>query len=209
MRHSHHHRASLRSDRHGDRDHRGRPDFGDGRPPRGHADDRHFTPFDHHQRGRRGGRGHGGRFFENGELRLLILELISTQPRHGYELIRLIEEQLGGAHTPSPGIVYPTLTMLEEEGWASVTSEGTRKLYQATEEGLRELSSSRAAVDAVKQRLQVVSQRVREDRPSSILRAMENLKMVLRSRADRLSPEQVLEVTDLIDDTAKRIERLS
>src|ERR1700691_948695 len=71
----------------------------------------------------------GGRFFDHGDLRFLILKLIADKPRHGYELIKAIEEQFGGAYSPSPGVIYPTLTMLEELGYAVVTAEGNKKAY--------------------------------------------------------------------------------
>src|SRR5262245_51985023 len=79
--------------------------------------------------GRRGGR--GGRVFDQGDLRWVVLRLVAEQPRHGYELIKEIEERLGGGYSPSPGVIYPTLTLLEELGFLSAAaSEGARKLYQ-------------------------------------------------------------------------------
>src|ERR1700732_1421526 len=95
-----------------------------------------------HARGHCGGRHHtrggwrGGRVFDHGDLRLLILQLVAEKPRHGYELIKAIEEQLGGSYSPSPGVIYPTLTMLEELGYATVAapSDGGKKLYTVTPE---------------------------------------------------------------------------
>jgi DNA-binding PadR family transcriptional regulator len=79
----------------------------------------------------------GGRVFDHGDLRLLILQLVAEKPRHGYELIKAIEERLGGSYSPSPGVVYPTLTMLEELGYATVArTEGGKKLYTVTPEGM-------------------------------------------------------------------------
>src|ERR1700675_3700811 len=103
-----------------------------------HGEERH--------RGRHGGfggpmghdRGFGGgggreRHFDNGELRFVILQLIADKPSYGYEIIKAIEERLSGAYAPSPGVVYPTLTLLEEEGYATVSSaEGGKKLYTVT-----------------------------------------------------------------------------
>src|SRR5579862_6069316 len=82
------------------------------------------------------GRGGRERMFDNGHLRLVILQLIADKPSYGYELIKAIEERLAGSYAPSPGVVYPTLTLLEEEGYAMVSStDGSKKLYAATEEG--------------------------------------------------------------------------
>src|ERR1700744_2452417 len=75
------------------------------------------------------------RFFDNGHLRLVILQLIADKPRCGEEIIKAIEERLSGGYAPSPGVVYPTLTLLEEEGMAVASAEGNKKLYAATEEG--------------------------------------------------------------------------
>ena len=78
--------------------------------------------------------------FGAGDLRFVVLQLISDKPSHGYEIIKSIEERLGGTYAPSPGIVYPMLTMLEEMGWASSVTEGTRKLYSITDEGSKALA---------------------------------------------------------------------
>jgi hypothetical protein len=98
-------------------------------------EERHFRghgPFSEGERPYWRGRGGPGRLFASGDLRFLLLELIAEKPRHGYELIKAIEEKLGGAYSPSPGVIYPMLTLLEETGLATVTNEGTRKLYSIT-----------------------------------------------------------------------------
>jgi DNA-binding PadR family transcriptional regulator len=104
---------------------------------------------------RGGGRHGGGRMFGHGDLKLLLLALIEQQPRHGYELIRLIEEMFHGQYSPSPGAIYPTLTMLEELGHAEIQSqEGNRKLYGITAEGRAFLDDNRETVEAVTERTQ-------------------------------------------------------
>ena len=94
--------------------------------------------------GERGGR---RRMFDSGELRLVLLKLISDQPRHGYDLIRAIEELTGGAYAPSPGVVYPTLTYLEEVGFATSASEGSKKVYSITDTGRQHLAENRDVAD--------------------------------------------------------------
>jgi DNA-binding PadR family transcriptional regulator len=172
---------------------------------RGHHGHEESGP--HHHGGHRG-RGGPGRFFESADLRNLILHFISDTPRHGYEIIKLIESQSSGAHSPSPGVIYPTLTMLEEMGLAAVAVEGTRKLYTISEDGKRDLKANRRQVDAVLTRLREAGERQAHERPAPIMRAMENLKMVLRMRSVELSPLQLETVTDIIDNAAKAIERL-
>src|SRR5690349_16524263 len=101
-----------------------------------------------------GGRGRGRRrMFDAGELRLVLLKLIADQPRHGYDLIRAIEELTHGAYAPSPGIVYPTLTLLEDMGHiAEAQSEGSRKAYAATPEGRAHLEEKKVEVEALLER---------------------------------------------------------
>ncbi len=178
-----------------------------------HHDDDHFGPRRergggerHHHRGGRGGG--PGRFFESGDLRFVILHLINDAPRHGYEIIRLIEDLLAGANAPSPGIVYPTLTLLEEMGLAIAKVEGNRKLYSITQDGQHVLESKRALTDAILQRMKQAGQQHAQERPPQIMRAMENLKMVLRMRTAGFSPDQIAAATDAIDNAARQVERL-
>src|SRR5689334_2417059 len=100
--------------------------------------------FGGHQRGGRGGR--LPRVFDQGDLRYVLLQLISEKPSHGYDLIKAIEEKFGGMYSPSPGIVYPNLSLLEELGYlrSEAAPEGTRKLYTITEEGTNYLTANRA-----------------------------------------------------------------
>lgn len=106
------------------------------------------------EEGRRGG-GRIGRFLAHGDLRFLLLKLISEKPRHGYELIKDIEDRVAGAYTPSPGVIYPTLTLLEELGWVrAAQSEGTKKLFEITPDGLLALDANRATVDGIFERME-------------------------------------------------------
>lgn len=102
--------------------------------------------------GRHGGgrRSRMGRFFEHGDLKLVVLQLIAEKPRHGYEIIKAIEEKSNGAYTPSAGAVYPTLTLLQEMGHLTVSeSADGRKLYALTDEGAAALAANRKTVDAM------------------------------------------------------------
>src|SRR6266852_5220565 len=101
-----------------------------------------------------------GRLFAQGDLKLLVLALITEQPRHGYEIIKLIEEKTSGWYSPSPGIVYPTLTYLEEAGYVTAEADGAMKLYTITNEGRAYLDQNRDFVDAVLERLAAIGQKV-------------------------------------------------
>jgi DNA-binding PadR family transcriptional regulator len=160
--------------------------------------------------GRDGGRSGLGRFFAHGDLRLVILHLIAEKPRHGYEIIKAIEEQVGGAYSPSPGVIYPTLTLLEELGHVTVSpGDGAKKLHAITTEGRAYLDAYRPAVDALLARMQEAN-RVHDGGPApQIVRAMENMKLALRLRLSRgpLSDEQVNAVAAAIDGAAISVER--
>jgi len=166
-------------------------------------------------RGRHGGRGTkgfggqwGGRMFGSGDLRYVILQLISEKPSHGYEIIKSIQERLGGTYAPSPGVVYPMLTMLEEMGHIAGASEGSRKQYTITEDGTKALAENKAVVDALFSRIENLRQEYARQRPQQIERAVENLRMALRMKMGSLTTEQIHAVTDIIDAAAKQIERV-
>src|ERR1700691_4447326 len=95
-----------------------------------------------------GGRGmRTGKMLGSGDLQLIILVLLSEKPRHGYEIIKAIEEHCSGIYTPSPGVVYPALTYLEETGFAVAETEGAKKLYRIAGPGAEHLATRRTEAD--------------------------------------------------------------
>ena len=161
-------------------------------------------------RGRFGGGRHGrsGRMFQHGDLRLLILALIADAPRHGYELIKEIETRLGGAYAPSPGVVYPTLTMLEELGFVtSATTEGSKRQYTVTAAGTAHLEENKATVDAIFARIDDAGSPT--DFGPRIIRGMANLRTALRLRLGRggLDETQASRIAAALDAAALEIER--
>ncbi len=159
----------------------------------------------------RGRRGRRGRMFGTGELRLALLALIAEEPRHGYELIKAIEEMTGGAYAPSPGAVYPTLQLLEDEGAIEeAEAEGAKKPFDATDKGRAELDERADEVEALMRRLGRHGERTTTVRSHDLFRAMGNLGSVLknRARAGKLDERTINEIVDMIDEMAKRIERL-
>lgn len=161
-----------------------------------------------HERGRgRGGR--IGRFLEHGDLRFVILALIEEQPRHGYELIKALEERTGGAYRPSPGVIYPTLALLEDEGFVRPAGGETgRKLFEITDTGREALDKNRTALDAVFARMEEAASSAESSRPR-IERAMANLGFALRARlaGRQVTPEEIDRIVAMIDDTAAAIEK--
>ena len=159
--------------------------------------------------GRRGRRAR--RMFESGELRLVLLKLISEQPRHGYDLIRAVEELTGGEYAPSPGVVYPTLTMLQEMGLIEeAPGEGARKPFQITEAGTAHLEENKEEAEELIARLKRLSPSHYPEGGSPVWRAMRNLGVAIRHRVARgeITEETVHEVAGLIDELAQKIERL-
>jgi len=105
-----------------------------------------------------------GRMLATGDLRLIALALIAEQPRHGYEIIKVLEDKTEGCYAPSPGMVYPTLTYLEEMGYVTAQAEGAKKLYTITDEGRAHLTENRDFVDAVLERLSAIGEKVKRMR---------------------------------------------
>jgi DNA-binding PadR family transcriptional regulator len=197
---------------------------------------RHFMEFDnhhphhwhhrhhHHWAGPR--RGHGprgpagadffGDFFgpppraDRGGVRYLVLDAISEQPRHGYEVIQAIEQRSGGTYRPSPGVVYPTLQMLEELGHARAVEADARKAYGITEEGLRDLAEHRAEVADFYERSaehdwerQLDSFRDLKRQAAFMFRSFKRA-----ARHGRLSPEVHARVIEVVRDALRRIEAI-
>lgn len=151
------------------------------------------------------------RFFDNGHLRLVILQLIADKPSYGYEIIKAIEERLAGSYTPSPGVVYPTLTLLEEEGFAVVTStEGNKKLYAATEEGRQYLKANQPLLKAILGRIDQAGRAFGRRRSPQIMRAMANLMLAMKMRVSRgdLNQEQIGKIAAAIDAAARTIDEV-
>jgi DNA-binding PadR family transcriptional regulator len=158
----------------------------------------------------RGGRSGLGRFFAHGDLRLVILHLIAEKPRHGYEIIKAIEERVGGAYSPSPGVIYPTLTLLEELGHVTISAgEGAKKLHTITAEGTAHLTANHAAVEALLARMDAAAQAQGGGPAPQVLRAIHNLRLAVRLRLSRgpLNEEQANAVAAALDAAATSVER--
>jgi DNA-binding PadR family transcriptional regulator len=157
--------------------------------------------------GPRGGR-FGGRVFGHGDLKLVLLSLIEERPRHGYELIRTIEEMFDGTYAPSPGAVYPTLTMLEEMDYARIeqSEEGGRKRYAITDAGRAFLDENRVAVQAVLERMQEMAETMSRMRsPMSIRKAMRDLKHALMARREHWSTNEADRILAILKKAAKDV----
>ncbi len=157
------------------------------------------------------GRGRGGRMFEHGAIKLLALSLVAERPCYGYELIKHIEGLVGGEYSPSPGVIYPTLTYLVDMGWATLSeADAGRKQYTVTAAGLEQLERQRADLTALTERLQAVRSGAQSRRSPDVERAMGNLKAVLHTRLSGVDDDgaRARRVAALIDEAALAIQRL-
>lgn len=158
--------------------------------------------------GGRGGRGERAeRVFGRGDLPLIVLALIEISPRHGYEIIKAIEERCGGAYAPSPGAVYPTLTLLEEQDHVtSGESASGKKLYTITDLGRAYLAENRAQVDGILARLDMFARvQARKALPERVHQAMHTLKHALLLNKTNWSEAEAERVSAVLEQAANAI----
>jgi DNA-binding PadR family transcriptional regulator len=195
----------------------GRPDAGDPTDFNLFEEENEDMGGRHHGHGREGWGfgGHRGhhrqpdRPLEQGDLRWLTLDLIAAQPRHGYEIIKAIADALHGQYSPSPGVIYPTLTLLEETGLIVGETQGAKKLYRLTDEGKTEVDTHAADIRAARARLAEAGARFGGSPAPELMRAMNNLRAALQVRLakGKLSPEALNAITAALDRAAGEIER--
>jgi len=174
--------------------------------------------FDGREYGRPGceGREHGfggrgrERMFEAGDIKLVILKLLSEEPSYGYQLIKTMEQRLGGGYTPSAGVIYPTLTLLEEEGLAAASEQSGKKVYSVTAEGTAYLEANKERVNELFARLDETGRGFERGRSPEIMKAFGNLRGAVIARVTRgnVTPEQIQQITDAINAAAKAIDEL-
>nr|WP_314438127.1 PadR family transcriptional regulator [uncultured Brevundimonas sp.] len=192
---------------------------------RRHEGGEHHGHFGHFmKRGMRGGfgrgwergegdaRGHGrrggGRLFDHGTLRWLLLSLIAEKPSHGYELIKAVETKLGGAYSPSPGVIYPSLTLLEEMGALTSVTEGGKKQYSITDAGRVLLTENAEAIASVQATMDRFSAHAL--RPEVIQNAIGRLRSTIHNRLagePALTEAQVQAVAAILNEASDRVEK--
>jgi DNA-binding PadR family transcriptional regulator len=172
-----------------------------------------------------------GRMMASGDLRLIALYFIEQQPRHGYDLIKAIEERTGGIYVPSPGVVYPALTFLEEAGYVTSSADGNKRLYTITDEGKAHLSDNRAAVETTLAHLSRIGEqfakvkthweeaernfreppprpdRDMEDVEPEVNEARKALKQAIKEAARNRDPHNQRRLADILRRAAEEIQR--
>ncbi len=161
----------------------------------------------------RGDRGFGGgreRLFEGGDLRLVILNLLAEQPSYGYQIIKRLEERMAGGYTPSAGVIYPTLTMLEEEGLTVGEVVDGKKVFTVTDSGKAYLQENAARLKEIHARLEQTGAGFQRGRAPEIMQAFLNLRSAVKARVvrDKLTREQLKQIAAEIEKAAAAIDAL-
>ena len=177
----------------------------EGRGPRG----RHDEHGEHGEHGRRGG-GRRQRFFGHGELRLVILDILTRNASHGYELIKEIETMTQGNYSPSPGVIYPTLDLLQDQGLISVADENGRKKIAITADGSQLHAENQQQLEQIQARLQARMVGCELHKNPQMKRALENFKAVLDLRVNQqaITEAQLKQIVGVIDRAAMEISQL-
>ncbi len=202
--------------RHG-REEFGREGFGGGNGfGPGGFDPGGFGPGGFGGRGFGRGRGFGGgggreRMFDSGVMRLVILQQLAEEPSYGYQLIKKLEERMAGGYRPSAGVIYPTLTMLEEQGLTSATTnEAGKKVYAVTDEGRALLQQNKERLEELESLMSAAGRGFKRGRSPQLMQAFMNLRQAVGAKVqrDNLSEEQTAKIAEAINAAAKAIDEL-
>ncbi|HEY8165055.1 MAG TPA: PadR family transcriptional regulator [Gemmatimonadaceae bacterium] len=156
----------------------------------------------------RGGPFGGGRMFDQGHLKFVILRLLAEKPRHGYEIIKEIEDRFGGMYAPSPGTVYPTLTLLEDLGYARARpEEGGKKIYEITDEGRAHLAENQPLIDDIFSRIEEFAQSIFGEPMMDVNRGLKKLaQAIYGSKRSSRTAEQIRKIKEILDRAAGEID---
>ncbi len=168
--------------------------------------------------GRRGGPfggfggpfGPGERFFGRGDLKYVILELLKDQPRHGYDIIRALEDRMRGRYRPSPGSVYPTLQMLEDLGYVTSTQQEGKKVYTITDEGRRYLNEQQSTVDDIRSRITAGWDAAQRPEVADVMHEVQQLARALFRQGTRnlQDPDRLKKLREVVARARAEVEAL-
>jgi len=171
-----------------------------------HHHHRPHGPHGHHpHHGGPGPRGRGPKMFDAGAMRYVVLQLIAEKPRHGYEIIKELEQRSGGGYSPSPGAIYPLLAMLLDMGHVLASADGNKKLHTITPEGEAFLAENRQFVDAILARLAEG-----DEHREGLRNAMHELKhaAIEQARATNHSQERIEQIRAILRKAVEEINAL-
>ena len=157
------------------------------------------------------GRWRGSRMFGQGDLRLVILRLLDEKPRHGYEIIKALEERFAGCYAPSPGVVYPTLQLLEDQGFARVMPGGEgKKVYEITDAGRAHLAENQDNLETIFERVGKLMGHFLDEQMTEVHSAFRRAARATYAKASSMAgdSEALHQVSELLDKVARDIEAL-
>lgn len=162
------------------------------------------------RRRRGGGRKFRWKIFERGDLKFVILRIISDEPMHGYDVMKALEKESAGMYRPSPGSVYPTLQMLEDEGYLTVVEADGKKVYHITDEGKAYLDENSDVVDEVFDRVDQFADRFFGGDMKDLSSSFKRLASITFDEAFRwgTSEEVLAEMRGVLEDAADRLEEI-
>lgn len=153
----------------------------------------------------------GERVFHKGDFKYLILDLLKDKPRHGYEIIRELEERFGGFYAPSPGAVYPTLQWLEEMGYVTVMPQDGKKIYTITDTGLAFMADKEKETEEVKKQMKTWwgnwSSEFR-DEMRDVMHSLGDLGRMIGQKTRQTGQEKLPQVKEILANAQKEIERI-
>ena len=146
--------------------------------------------------------------FDQGHLKYVILQLLEEKPRHGYEIIKEIEDRFSGAYSPSPGTVYPTLTLLEDLGYARAKpEEGGKKIYEITDEGRAHLAENKPLIDDIFSKIEEFAQSIFGEPMMDVNRGLKNVaSAIYGSKRSGRNAEQIRKIKEILDRAAAEID---
>jgi DNA-binding PadR family transcriptional regulator len=162
---------------------------------------RHFFEFEGH------GHGHA-RFFEKGDLKYVILDLLKDKPRHGYEIIRALEDRFHGFYSPSAGSVYPTLQLLDDMGYVRVAEQDGKKVYTITEEGKKFLSDREETADKIRERMREWWQTGRREEFEETIHELRDLGRTFARKAHQINSQKMSRIKGIITQACRDIEKI-
>jgi DNA-binding PadR family transcriptional regulator len=154
-------------------------------------------------------RGFGGRMFGPGDLRLVLMVLLEERPRHGYDLIKAVEQSFEGAYAPSPGAVYPTLSLLEDEGLlSSAADDSNKRVYSLTDAGKTWLDENRAAANGVMDRMRLAARAMTgQIAPETVREALQTLRQAVMMKPGDWSLDEEARVVELLMNVVREVSK--
>src|ERR1700687_1303638 len=157
------------------------------------------------------GQGPSERFFGRGDLKYVILDLLKDQPRHGYDIIRALEDRMRGRYRPSPGSVYPTLQMLEDLGYVTSSQQEGKKVYSITDEGRRYLTEQASTIDDIRSRITAGWDAAQRPEMADLMHELRELARALfppGTRGALKDPERLKQLREIVSRARAEVERL-